>query len=206
VFPGQLSDGGWFYPVYGLGLFAVVARGLAFRRRPLGEMGRHLVIWAVVALGLGLGYAFHDDLLAAGARLRAELIPGYAAPSGAHAVTLTQSAGGAFEVMGEANGAPVRFVIDTGASDIVLSPEDARRLGVDLSALRFDHAYGTANGVGYGAAYTLASLSVGGLRLSNVPVSINQAPMGESLLGMAFLRRLSSYDFHGRTLVLNGPA
>ena len=206
AFPGQMSEGGWFYPAYGLGLLAVVTRGLVFGRHRLGQVTRYAAIWALVALGLALGYAFHDDVLAAGQRLRSELIPAYATPSGAHAVTLTQSAGGAFEVVGAVNGAPVRFMIDTGASDIVLSPGDARRLGVDLAGLHFDRPYGTANGVGYGAAYTAASLSVGPIQLTDVPVTINQAPMGESLLGMAFLKRLSSYEFHGRQLVLNGPA
>jgi len=204
--PGPPSHDDWFDVVYGLGLVALVSRGLVFGRGRLGEMGRSLGVWAAIALVLGLGYAFRGELLSVGERLRSELLPGYAVKSGAHAVAVAQSASGAFEVVGEVNGAPVRFVIDTGASDIVLSPADARRLGVDLAALHFDQPHGTANGVGYGAAYRVDSLSVGPIRLTGTPVTINQAPMEESLLGMAFLKRLSSYEFRGRRLVLTGPA
>ena len=96
----------------------------------------------------------------------------------------------------------MRFLIDTGASDTVLSPMDAQRLGIDLAALDFSRVYLTANGNGRGAPYRLMDLAIGPIALSDVAVSINQAPMDESLLGMSFLRRLKSFEVQGRRLYL----
>ncbi len=115
---------------------------------------------------------------------------------------LTESQGGNFFIFGEANGVRVRFLIDTGASDTVLSPADAQAIGIDLRALDFSKVYSTANGMGRGASYTLDSLSVGPISVSPMPVSVNGAEMNSSLLGMTFLRRLRSFEIQGRRLIL----
>jgi len=117
-------------------------------------------------------------------------------------MVLSESEGGSYFVYGTVNGTRVRFLIDTGASDIVLSPADAGRIGIDLDALKFDHHYETANGIGQGATYTVAQLSVGNIRFSDVPVSIDRTQMSSSLLGMTFLRRLKSFGFGERKLIL----
>jgi aspartyl protease family protein len=93
-------------------------------------------------------------------------------------------------------------MVDTGASDIVLTPADARRAGLDVGSLKFDKAYGTANGVGYGASVLLDEITVGGIRFTHVRASVNATEIGVSLLGMAFLRRLKSFNFADRKLVL----
>ena len=80
--------------------------------------------------------------------------------------------------------------------------EDARRLGVDIDALTFDHAAETANGVGYAAPFVADSLAVGSIRFDKVPMAINQTPMRNSLLGMSFLKRLDSFQVSGRKLYL----
>jgi aspartyl protease family protein len=96
----------------------------------------------------------------------------------------------------------VRFLIDTGASDIVLTPEDATRAGYDIASLDYGHLFATANGVGHGASSTLDRLAVGPLSLTNVAISINRTPMQASLLGMTFLTRLEAYEFRGGRLFL----
>ena len=95
-----------------------------------------------------------------------------------------------------------RFLVDTGASDIVLSPSDAKRLGVDVAQLQFTQDYETANGVGRGAPYTIERLTVGPVLMTVVPASINQTPMESSLLGMTFLKRLDGFEVRGRKLYL----
>jgi aspartyl protease family protein len=172
------------------------------RHMRFGELARNLAIWVGVALVLAIGFAFQSELKDIGLRLRAELLPGNPLQSSPDVVVFTESADGHFYAMGNANGNPVRFLIDTGASETVLSPSDAKRIGIDTQALNFNHPYETANGIGLGAAFTLRSLSIGSIELSDAPVSINQADMGTSLLGMSFLRRLRSFEFQGRRLFL----
>jgi len=109
---------------------------------------------------------------------------------------------GHFYLNGKANGKHIRFMIDTGASDITLCPQAASIIGIDLKSLKFTQRYQTANGIGFGAHHWLKSLSIGPFRFSEIKVSINQSEMSESLLGMSFLERLQSFEFRGDKLYL----
>jgi aspartyl protease family protein len=204
MFPGAVSKQDEPYLVYMVGWLALLSAGFVFARRArLGEVARNIAIWGVIAAVLATGYAYREELGGVGARLHSELLPGDpVASANAHVLTLTQDEGGDFYVYGSANGTRIRFLVDTGASDIVLSPGDARRLGVDIGALHFTGGFETANGIGAGAPYTLNTLSVGPIQLWNVPVSINRTDMHASLLGMSFLKRLKAFEFSGRKLTL----
>jgi aspartyl protease family protein len=206
-FPGQLHGADWGDALRLFGLLALVSSGLvAVRRVDLGRTARQIGLWAAIVLVLLLGYSYRDDLFGIALRLRGALIPAYAAQTGPKSLMIQRSEGGGFYVIGQVDQAQVRFAIDTGASDIVLSPDDARRIGVDPSMLKFSSASETANGVGYGAPIVVKSLTVGPIRLTDVPVTVNQAPMSASLLGASFLRRLSSFEIRGDQLFLKGPA
>lgn len=204
LFPNSHSDGfSDVYLVRNVALLALVSSGLIYVRQfDFGETVRNIALWVVIAAGLLAGYAYKDELKDAGRRIRAELIPSYAVQQDSHTVVIAESEGGGYEVTGSVNGSPVTFAIDTGASDIVLSPADAARIGIDTSTLRYDRFYETANGGGQGATLTVASLAIGSIELDNVKVSVNRAPMSRSLLGMAFLHRLKSFEFRGRRLYL----
>ena len=187
-----------------LAAFAVlIMSGLIFRRRAgFGEVSRSIAIWTGVAATLVLAYAYQDELWSIYTRVRSEFAPSYPAIVGDHTMVLTASSDGGFFVMGSVNGLPVRFLVDTGASDIVLSPSDAKRLGVDVTTLQFTRQYETANGVGRGAPYTIERLTVGPVAMTVVPASINATPMESSLLGMTFLKHLEGFEVRGRKLYL----
>jgi aspartyl protease family protein len=130
------------------------------------------------------------------------LVPANAVATDDNGLVITASADGHFYVNGRANGQRIRFMIDTGASNITLSPQDASRIGINLSELRFNQRFQTANGVGLGAPYRLDSLSIGSFEFANTRVSVNGADMSTSLLGMSFLERLKSFEFRGSKLYL----
>jgi aspartyl protease family protein len=71
-----------------------------------------------------------------------------------------------------------------------------------LNGLTFDRAYESANGIGHGARFRLNSLDVGQAAFTDVDVSVNGAAMSSSLLGMTFLKRLKSFQFADRKLIL----
>lgn len=186
-----------------LGVLALVSSSLLFVRQfKVKEIVRNVLLWLGVAAVLMLAFSYQDELASIGQRLRADLIPGTPRQTAAGEMEISASEGGGFHANGTVNGTPVRFLVDTGASSIVLSPQDAKRLGIDLDRLVFNRAYETANGIGYGASATVDELTLGHIRLTNVPVSINQAPMRSSLLGMTFLNRMKSFNISGRKLVL----
>ena len=111
-------------------------------------------------------------------------------------------AGGHYVVEAAVNGAPVTFLVDTGASDIVLTMADAERLGFQPATLRFTQRFATANGEVRGAPVVLREIRVGQFSLFDVPASVNEAPLRVSLLGMSFLRQLDGYGVENGRLVL----
>jgi aspartyl protease family protein len=199
---GDLSGGDWFSLAYALGFLGLVSSTLFARRLRLGQAVRYALIWLAVAAAVLLGYSFRDELGFAGRRMTAELAPSQPLATGPSEMAVLREDDGHFYIMGRINDAPVRFMVDTGATDIALSPGDARRIGVDLSALAFTTRFETANGTGYGAPFTADSLVVGPIRLTGVPMTINQTPMRASLLGLSYLQRLDSYEVRGRRLYL----
>ena len=130
---------------------------LAIRREPLKQL-RNAAIWLGLGLALVIGYSFKDDL---GSRLLGELVPqrGMANPDGS--VTFRAGTDGHFHVEALINGTRLRLLVDTGASQVVLSPSDARRLGIDTAGLDFRHVSETANGPVSGAPVTLREVAVG---------------------------------------------
>ena len=204
AFPQRSLEGGDWAQIVKLGvILTVVASSVLFLRRiPLGETLRNIAIWAVICGVLLVGYAYRDDFSGLGRRLGGELMPSRPMATAGGEVELRAGAGGHFLVTAEVNGQPVDFLVDTGASDIVLAPDDAARLGYPPDSLSFTRQYATANGFGRGAPVRLDSLTVGPIAFYDVPASVNEAPMGESLLGMTFLRRLHSYEVRGDRLIL----
>ncbi len=185
-------------------ILALAMSSLVFARQfKLRESLRHIAIWIAIGGVLLLGYSFRDAFDGVGARLRGELLPAEPLAAGAGTVVLTETENGDYQGTGAVNGVRVRFAVDTGASDIVLSREDAQRAGIDTAALRYTREVGTANGIGHGAETTVASLTLGSIAFADVAVTVNDAPLGTSLLGMAFLRRLKSFEFKGHKLYLH---
>ena len=193
------------YVIQTLGFLALASSGLLFIREiNLEQTVRNILIWVAAGGVLIIGFSFQNELRDLGLRLRSQLVPEYAVQTGDRELTISEGEDGHYHVYGLVNGTKVRFLVDTGASDIVLDPADVTRLGIDLNSLSFDKPFGSANGVGYGASLELANLSVGAIHFSNVRVTVNRAPMGSSLLGMTFLKRLKSYSFSGGKLILRG--
>ena len=111
-------------------------------------------------------------------------------------------AGGHYVIEAVVNGAPVTFLVDTGASDIVLTMADAERLGLQPSTLRFTQRFATANGETRAAPVVLREMRIGQFSLFDVPASVNEAPLQVSLLGMSFLRQLNGYGVENGRLIL----
>jgi len=188
-----------------MAVLAVVSSGLLYARQiNLTAVARAVVGWFAIFTLAILAYAAKDDVARLAVRLRTAILPRYAVANAPQSMVVGRGEGGAFVVNGAINGAPVRFLIDTGASDIVLSPADAARAGLRPDTLKYLQPSETANGAGHSAFAAVETLNVGPIALKNVPVTVNQAPMSDSLLGMTFLRRLESFEVRGDQLFLRG--
>ena len=204
-FPGALAgEDGWMRMVYLVGLLALVASGVvAGRHRRLGDTAKQVAAWVGVALVLVVGYSYRFELTALGARVVGEILPHRGVETGEAQVTFRAGVDGHYRVEALVDGVSLRFLVDTGASEVVLSRADARRLGFDVDGLAYTRLFSTANGTVRGAPVRLREIVLGPIRLTDVVASVNQAPMAGSLLGMTFLGRLAGYEVRDGTLTLS---
>ncbi len=202
-FPGSLSDrDSQIRLTYSLALLAVLGgSALIGRRFRTVPVIRYASIWIVLGLGIFTIYSFRDEARSVYNRLLGELTPDRARIEGGD-VVIRMASNGHFVVRADVDGTEITFLVDTGASDVVISPADAKRMGYDLDTLKFTKTYRTANGTVYGAPVRLGTISIGPLNVRDVRASVNSAEISRSLLGMSFLERLSGYEVRGNSLIL----
>ncbi len=181
---------------------AVLASGTSF-----GQMLKQIVIWIGIFLVLMTGYTYRYELQDTASALTAGLIPGSPLASrtadGRQQVTLVKSANGHFSARGTANGKSIRFLVDTGASSVVLTNAAAARAGIDVDQLAFTIPVTTANGRTTAAPARLDELSIGPIARRNVPVTVARAGvLEENLLGMDFVDTLTGFEIRGDRLIL----
>ena len=100
------------------------------------------------------------------------------------------------------NGAPIDFIVDTGATQVVLTKEDAERAGYDLSELRFVGSATTANGTVPTAPIIIDTIELGGIMDVNLRAVVNGGEMDGSLLGMSYLNGFERIEIRDSQLVL----
>lgn len=173
------------------------------------------IVWAAgTFVGLALAASF------AGERL-ARLSGGGPAPSASRAtsappaqtgsltvdrtVTVLSDRSGHFTLEGSVDGQWITMMVDTGASIVALTAEDAARAGIRPAAHEFNRSIATANGTVSVAPVRIRELRVGAISLRDVDaVVIPAGRLGVSLLGMSFLRRLQGFDIANGRLTLRG--
>lgn len=191
-----------------MGIWGVVlAAGILGSGIRLSDFARNMAVWAVIILALVAAYQYRYELQDVGSRITAGLIPGSPisgrALDGSLTVTLAKSANGHFEVNGRVNGARVHFLVDTGASSVVLSQEDAERAGIDTSSLVYNVPINTANGRASAASINISTLQIGDIERQNIRAMVTQEGlMTGSLLGMNFLQTLGGFSVRGDQLIM----
>ncbi|MGA0599685.1 TIGR02281 family clan AA aspartic protease [Caulobacter sp. KR2-114] len=120
----------------------------------------------------------------------------------AGAAQVSKSPDGHYWAEGEVDGHTVKFLVDTGASAVALTAEDARRLGIDTQGLNYNYTVTTANGQARAAQVKLASVAVGQARIDNVDAFVLDRGLETSLLGMSYLGRLSQFEATQTSLIL----
>jgi aspartyl protease family protein len=186
--------------VYEILIVLVVSSTLASGR--IWQKLKYLAIWAGIFLVLMIGYSYRYELAAVKNKVLAGLFPAEGFQKSPYSMSFPVSSDGHFHIRAKVNGIPIMFLVDTGASNIVLSPSDAERLGIKVNELNFNRIYETANGNVRGSSIQLADFRIGDIHLEHIGASVNGAEMRESLLGMTFFRRLKGYDVKNDVLTL----
>ncbi len=202
---GTLSTGDFASLVYWAVLLVFVGGAvLVMFRQRFAQALTAALLWVALALILLVGYAYRYELRGVADRVMAELIPGHVIGRG-RSVEVARAAGGDFDLNAQINGASVAMVLDTGASSVVLTREDARAAGLPLEVLAYTTSIDTANGRTRVAPVRLDRIAIGGLVERSVEALVAQpGQLKTSLLGMSFLNRLQSWEVHGDRLLLRG--
>lgn len=159
-------------------LLAVGGWVLVEYRGRLGMALRTAAAWGLIFVGVMAGYGLWSDI-------RRDLPMQAVVQDGA--VEIPRAADGHYHLTLMINGTPVNFLVDTGASNVVLSRADARRLGIDPDSLAFVGTAQTANGIVRTALVRLPEITLGPWQDRNVAATVNDGDMDLSLLGMNYL-------------------
>lgn len=101
------------------------------------------------------------------------------------------------------NGRRITGMIDTGATMIAINKSTARKIGLQLTSDDFRHEVKTANGTTRAAAAMIESVQIGKIMVENVQaVVLEDAALGEPLIGMTFLNALSKFEVSDGAMLL----
>lgn len=182
--------------IYLLLLGAVlVSYMIVANRRQLGSMVRNAALWVFIFLGAIAAVGLWNDL-------RHDIAPRQSVMQEGTGITVPRSQDGHYYLTLDVNGKSVRFIVDTGATEIVLSRNDAARIGLDVDSLVYSGRAFTANGIVQTAPVRLEQIGFGGIEESGIRAVVNNGEMSESLLGMSYLNRFSTLSISNGTLTL----
>lgn len=185
----------------------ILAVAILPRRGQWRNFARNCVLWLAIFLITMTGYMYRYELQDMVSRVSGGLMPGSPiaeiSADGREQALLIRTRGGHFEAIGSVNGAPVRFLVDTGASLIVLSNRDAADAGIATETLSYTAPVTTANGRTTAARITLDEIAIGEIRRKGLQAMVGRpGALDQSLLGMSFLSTLTSFEFRGDRLLL----
>jgi aspartyl protease family protein len=146
-----------------------------------------------------------DDISARGTSVAASADAAQVAakPSGSGSVVLASDGRGHFVADFRLNGKSVEGLVDTGATSVAINESTARRLGFSAGSLDFRHRVNTANGVARAASVRLERVEIAGIRVRDVEaVVLEDKALSGTLIGMSFLKRLSSFQVQNGSLRL----
>lgn len=174
---------------------AILGSVLISRRGAYGKMFRQAGVWLLIFMGLVAIVASWQDIRQSGQTTSFQ-------QSQDGAIIIPKEIDGHFHLTVTINDRPIEFLVDTGASDIVLTREDAARVGFDPNRLDYWGMANTANGTVRLATIRLETVRLGEFIDKNIRASVNKAPMEKSLLGMRYLSKFSAIEISNDQMIL----
>ncbi|MGB0798461.1 MAG: retropepsin-like aspartic protease family protein [Planktomarina sp.] len=179
-----------------LGILLVAISGwfITSSRQNIGQTLQMALIWGMIFMGAMAIYGLWNDISGAGS---SKVV------TTQDSITVPRSRDGHYYLTVEINGRDVEFLVDTGATDVVLTQEDAAKVGIDVDTLAFLGTAQTANGTVSTARTRLKHVVVGPFQDRYVLASVNGGEMFNSLLGMSYLSRFTRIEIASDALVLH---
>jgi aspartyl protease family protein len=173
------------------GSYAIASRGR------MAQVLTQGAIWALIFLGTIAAYGLWPEIRSAMIPTQQSLLT----PEG-QAVTVPRAVNGHYYLTLRINDVPVVFTVDTGATDLVLSRDDARAVGIRPEDLAYLGMAGTANGTVRTARVTLDEVALEQIVDRDVHAVVTDGELDGSLLGMSYLHNFSRLEIAEGELIL----
>ncbi|MDG7053536.1 MAG: TIGR02281 family clan AA aspartic protease [Wolbachia endosymbiont of Alcedoecus sp.] len=147
---------------------------------------KSLVIWLLIIIITAMFIDSQGDKLSN--RFLSTFLPYKGRIKNSGSIEFTKSYDGHFYIQAQVNGRNITFLLDTGATDIVLSQKDAVNAGINLQNIQDFKIYETAKGQIRAGVVQIPQVKIGNFLINDVQASVNTHSMSHSLLGMSFLR------------------
>jgi len=164
-------------------------------RNSLNKTLQQGALWVLIFIGVIAAVGLWDDI--------SQSTTYRASVSDSGEISVPRSPDGHYYLTLDINDKPIRFMVDTGASDMVLTKQDAERAGLDLHDAAYFGRANTANGTVRVAPVTLDQVAIGPVVDRDVRASVNDGDMDTSLLGMTYLERFGRIEIGGGKLTLS---
>lgn len=171
---------------------------------------RNLMIFAAILVVAGTYMAQMADKISSAAPAKAAAVKAAAVTvaqaqpdNGGRTVKIPRDQRGHFQTDGRIDGQRLSFMVDTGASVIALTENDAARIGKRPSRSDYNAVVSTANGQVKAARVRLASVDIGGLVVRDVDAMVlPDGVLSENLLGLSYLSKLKRFEMANGQMVL----
>lgn len=164
-------------------------------RQSLNRTLQQGALWGLIFLGVIAAVGLWGDI-------RQTVQPQQLVVSESGRIEVPRGPDGHYYLTLDINETPVRFVVDTGATSMVLTKADAQRVGLKDDEMIFFSEAMTANGAVRTAPVRLEDVALGPFHDRNVRAFVNEGEMSKSLLGMEYLSRFARLEISGGTLIL----
>ncbi|MGC1502875.1 MAG: TIGR02281 family clan AA aspartic protease [Sulfitobacter sp.] len=164
-------------------------------REGLNKTLQYGAVWAMIFIGAAAAVGLWQDIS------RDARTPQFSV-AGSDQIIVPRARDGHYYLTAKVNDAAVRFVVDTGATDMVLTQADANRAGLDPASLAYLGRANTANGEVRTALVRLDHVQLGDVTDKDVAAVVNEGQMAQSLLGMGYLQRWGRIEITGGELIL----
>ncbi len=164
-------------------------------RTNIGKMLQQMGIWVLIFMGAIAVIGMWPEI-------QRTITPRQLVVDGT-TIVLPRARDGHYYLTLDINNVPIAFVVDTGATQVVLTQEDAKRIGLNPLALSYLSTANTANGTVRTAAVRLDTVSLGAITDTRVRAVVNDGQMNGSLLGMSYLNNFDSITIKDGELILS---
>jgi aspartyl protease family protein len=174
---------------------AVVVWYVTSNRMSLGKVAQQAIAWVLIFVAAIAAVGVWDDI-------RSTVAPRQSVHGDSGQITVPRSPDGHYYLTLDVNGQPIVFLVDTGATQMVLNESDAVAAGLDPAQMIYSGTAYTANGVVRTAPVRLDEVRLGPHLDRRVSAWVNGGDLDQSLLGMSYLQRWSSIEIRNGALVL----